>query len=181
VIVFLQKNITYIYVGFLCLFNLLNYFLIGPIQWVAISLNTFLNILLVIFIASVYFILDFIILHIIRHKILILDIPYILKGKVRLIPFSVSLIVAMLEELLYRFYLLQVSETYVFICLIIGSIYFGLVHISFSKYDMYSKMVLGIVCGILLIVSKNLLYSIIFHFTYNYFALKDKGGLAVGN
>lgn len=172
---------TYLYAGLLFTSIFINYFLISPIVWTTVSLKTIFILLFIILLAVVYFMLDFIVFNMIRNNVLLLDLPYILKGKLRFIPFIISFMISILEELLFRFYLLQESNPYLFVYLMIGSISFGLVHIAFSKYDLYSKMVLGLVCGVLLIVSKNILYPIVFHCVYNYFTFKDKGVSEIGH
>ncbi|WP_408607820.1 CPBP family intramembrane glutamic endopeptidase [Bacillus xiapuensis] len=81
----------------------------------------------------------------ITQKALLLDLSYYFKGKVRLSAFFLSLIIGIQEEFIFRYYLFQ-HEYPILLLLIAGSICFGLIHISFSGYDVFSKAVLGAIC-----------------------------------
>ena len=54
-----------------------------------------------------------------------------------------------------------------FFLLFAGTLSFGLAHIFFSKYDVASKMIIGILLGIISIVSHNVFHAIIIHAVYN--------------
>lgn len=97
-----------------------------------------------------------------------------LEGKVHITSFVISLFIAGLEELLFRYYVLQIKGYPVILLLFIGGLCFGLVHIKFSKYDVFSKSVLGIICGVIFLLSHHILFPIIFHGTYNFLTLKRK-------
>ncbi|WP_407656421.1 CPBP family intramembrane glutamic endopeptidase [Massilibacterium senegalense] len=105
---------------------------------------------------------------------MLLDIPYIFKGKTHLYPFFISSMIAILEELLFRYYLFTALDFPHLPLLIISSIFFGILHLFFSVYDVFSKTMLSLVCGIIFLVYGSVLYPILFHVIYNFFALKKK-------
>ncbi|AIS51584.1 abortive infection protein [Thermoanaerobacter kivui] len=135
-----------------------------------------ITILLVVSITSlVYYVLDFMLINIIKSDVLILDIAYYFKGRVKMLEFLTSVIIGILEELVFRLYLIESSIKMEFLLLILSSMCFSMVHIFFSKYDVLSKMVMGLVLGYIFIQTHNILYPITFHMIYNWFALKKKG------
>lgn len=177
-------HLTYLYGGFLFVFVLLNYLFIEPVQWQQTYLKTSLLVaLMIIILAILFYIFDFIVLNIIRHNQLILDVPFMFRGEVHSTLFIISMGFAGLEELLFRYYVLKIDSYSTTYLLLIGSICFGLVHLKFSKYDIFSKTFLGIGCGVVFLFTNNIIYSILFHCTYNFFALKNKKleGVAYGN
>lgn len=123
--------------------------------------------------AILYFTLDFIVLNMVRHQVLLLDFPYILSGAIQWRSFLISCCMAVVEELTFRYFVLN-NLDHPFLPLIMSSVLFGLVHIVFSRYDVVSKAILGLICGVIFIITGNIVIAILFHLVYNYFTLKEK-------
>lgn len=173
----------FLYVGLLILSCLVNRFYIGSFlpdfTW---FLWDFVTLFIVVILGMVFFVVDFIVLNMIKKKVLILDFLYILKGKLQWRVFLLSSFIAIFEEILFRYYTLTSEAMPLILLLIISSLSFGLVHIFFSTYDIFSKTVLGFVCGILFLLTDHILFPIVFHVTYNLFASKEKSySMEVGN
>lgn len=158
---------------FVCIIINSFYFGIVNIQ-LTLSFKTIFITIVVSILAIVFFIADFIVLNIITNNVLILDFLYFFKGRVQIISFLISLLIAIQEEFLFRYYLFQESGYSSLFLLLIGSVSFGVIHIVFSKYDIFSKTFLGFVCGVIFLLTNSILFSILFHIIYNYFALKNK-------
>ncbi|PFO82326.1 hypothetical protein COJ77_12760 [Bacillus cereus] len=158
---------------FVCI--IINSFYFGIVDaQLTLSFKTLFIIVVVSILAILFFITDFIVLNMIINKVLILDFPYFFKGKVQIIAFLISLLIAIQEEFLFRYYLFQESSYPSIFLLLIGSVSFGVIHIVFSKYDIFSKTFLGFVCGVIFLLTNSILFSILFHIIYNYFTLKNK-------
>lgn len=129
--------------------------------------------IMMVFISILIYIIDYAILNIVKNDTLILDLKYYFTGSINKINFFISCMFALMEEIVFRLFLIKVEEHLILI-LIFTSICFGIIHYFFSKYDCFSKCVLGLILGIILIITKNIIYLAIVHIVYNYFALKIK-------
>lgn len=136
------------------------------------SLNLYKCILMVL-ISIVIYMVDLLCVNIVKNDAIILDFKYYFKGKVNDIKFLISVFITIMEELVFRMWLLAIKDK-MYLYLIISSVCFGLVHIFFSKYDCISKIILGMILGIIYIYTENIIYSIIMHLFYNYLVLKIK-------
>lgn len=130
--------------------------------------------MIVVVCAIGFYMIDFLLLNIIVNKAIIIDIGYYFKGRLPLLSFSISLAIAVLEELLFRFYFLTYTEGHKVLLLLFGSMAFGIIHIVFSKYDVISKTMLGVCCGLAFIMTNSIFFPIVFHGMYNFLALKEK-------
>lgn len=152
-----------------------DYFFLGPIEFHQIFLmKTLITIMIFFVLGLLFYIIDFIVLNMIKNKIIILDISYILRGKASITIYITSFLILCLEEILFRYYVYLNAYNFTVFFLISGSVCFGFVHIKFSRYDMFSKFFLGILCSIIFLLSNNILFSITFHATYSFFTLKNK-------
>lgn len=124
-------------------------------------------------IAIIIYIIDFAVLNMVKNDTLILDFKYYFKGNINKVKFLISSLFSIMEEIVFRTALVEI-EKYIVIYLLISSISFGLIHIFFSKYDCFSKFILGIILGIICLVTKSLIYPMIVHVIYNYLVLKIK-------
>ncbi|MFA9555702.1 CPBP family intramembrane glutamic endopeptidase [Evansella sp. AB-rgal1] len=169
------KKTPFIYFILLLICILTNVLLIGQIEWkIVVSFTYFFQLLLVVGLGILFYIVDLIILNMIKHNVILLDFAYMLKGRVNIKALLISFVIGLQEEILFRYFLFMEGGFSIIILLLISSILFGINHLTFSKYDMFSKMVLGLVCGIIFILTRNILLSIVLHLVYNYFALKNK-------
>ena len=111
------------------------------------------------------YILDLALKNIILNDVLILDPKYYFSTKKEaFLPTVLSVILALGEELVFRFPLCLFDKG-IGIMFLIGSLAFGCIHLFFSKYDMTSKCVLGLILGI--IAMKTYIYAVIVHIIYN--------------
>lgn len=173
VLILKKRKITpYIYGAVLLLWNSVNTLVYGPIN--ITQPTSFLQLFLVSGLAIVYFLIDFFCINMITNKVILLDILYYFKGKIRYSSFALSFIIAIQEEVLFRYYFFQQEVFSPSLLLVLGSLFFGAVHIIFSKYDVYSKTILGFICGGVFLITNSIILSIIFHLIYNYLTLKDK-------
>lgn len=129
--------------------------------------------IIMICISLVIYVIDFVVLNIVKNDVLILDFFYFFKGRVNKLQFLFSFIISIIEEIAFRSWLLKTDEK-IWVCVALSSICFGIAHVFFSKYDIISKTILGIILAIIYVKSGNILYSVIVHVTYNYFAIKHK-------
>ena len=134
------------------------------------SLNLCICIIMIFFSIIIY-IIDFFILNIIENNVLILDFKYYFRGKIDKVKFLISCLFAVMEEVVFRMLLIGIENNKIFF-LLITSICFGIIHRFFSKYDCFSKFVLGMILGIISIMTENLIYPMMIHIIYNYLTLK---------
>ncbi|MFZ5354002.1 MAG: CPBP family intramembrane glutamic endopeptidase [Bacillota bacterium] len=137
---------------------------------------TYINIyklLLIILVAVLFFMADFFIYNMLTNKIILIDIRYYFSGKLNFYKYSVSLVFTIMEELLFRFFLLEELGTG-FLIILLSGISFGVTHIFFSRYDVFSKTFLGLLCAIAYAFTGSIVFSIVLHGTYNIMALKEK-------
>lgn len=170
----LRKNrkAPYLYAGTLAICITTNIFLLNSIHF---NLSfSILTVFIVVMLSFLFFMLDFFILNMITQKVILIDLSYYFKGKVHFPAFFLSLIIGIQEELLFRYYLFQDNDYSALLLLFLGSICFGLIHISFSYYDVFSKAILSLICGVIFLLTNSILLSILFHGIYNYLTLKNK-------
>ncbi|WP_161977663.1 CPBP family intramembrane glutamic endopeptidase [Dictyobacter kobayashii] len=79
--------------------------------------------------------------------------------------------IALIEEILFRWYLLmtplQHTPVLAIATLLYSSLAFGLIHQQFGSSTMVSRMIFGLVLGIFMLATGNLLIIIVAHVTYN--------------
>lgn len=113
------------------------------------------------------YILDLALKNIILNDVLILDPKYYFYPKKKaFLPTILSVILAFGEEVVFRFPLC-LFETGIGALFLIGSLSFGCIHLFFSKYDMTSKCILGLILGITCIAMKTYAYAAVVHIIYN--------------
>jgi membrane protease YdiL (CAAX protease family) len=81
--------------------------------------------------------------------------------------------IAIVEELLFRWYLLEIPSHYTPITpiamVVFSSLAFGLIHQQFGSVTTISRFVFGLLLGITVLISGNLLAVIVVHILYNSF------------
>lgn len=113
------------------------------------------------------YILDLAVKNMILHEVLILDWLYYFRPKKQMyISVLISLLIGCSEELIFRLPICVFSANQL-ILLVIGMVTYGIVHLFYSRYDAYSKIIFGLVFGICVILMKNIYYSMIMHAVYN--------------
>lgn len=70
------------------------------------------------------------------------------------------------EELIFRLPICMFPRQK-FALLLIGAVMYGVTHLFFSRYDVCSKIVLGLLFGISVIWTKNVYVAIMMHTAYN--------------
>ncbi|WP_407922707.1 CPBP family intramembrane glutamic endopeptidase [Anaerococcus urinomassiliensis] len=121
--------------------------------------------------------MDLLIKNIILNDILILDFKFYTSfNNISILRLIFSLIISIGEEFIFRFPIGQFEIVRGGLLLIVGSISFGIIHFYFSKYDGLSKIVIGLIFGTIILLTKNIYYSIITHITYN-IAIELFGGI----
>lgn len=131
------------------------------------------KVFLIAVISIVIYIIDLLSINIVKNDILILDWKYYFKGKVNKIKFFISFVISIMEEIVFRMWILDGTIS-IFYSLILSSICFGIVHIFFSKYDCVSKAIFGLILGVIYIYTGNIIYTIITHIFYNLFTDMEK-------
>lgn len=92
----------------------------------------------------------------------------------KMIPLIFMTLTLILEEMFFRkvlFYCIDNNVTF----LISGSLVFGVVHVYFSKIDIFFKFILGLILSIIYIRTENLYLTLFLHLLYNLFILKLEG------
>lgn len=126
-----------------------------------------LSVLLCVLLGIFLYVIDLVIKNIVLNDVLILDFTYYFSfNRETSFKILLSVLIAFEEELIFRFPLC-LFERISFFLLFAGTLSFGLAHIFFSKYDVASKMIIGILLGIISIVSHNVFHAIIIHAVYN--------------
>lgn len=176
-ILFGRGNLTVLmlaYSGLLTVFLILNGLVYGlPTIDLRILPKDFLSILLILVGAIVFFTVDFIVRFLLSQHTLLLDFKYLLSGRVKISSFLIGVVISIMEEGFFRYYMFEVLG-FTLSTILISSVSFGAVHLVFSRYDLISKMVLGLFCGLIYILTRNLMHVILFHITYNFFVLRDR-------
>lgn len=116
------------------------------------------------------YIVDLAVKNIIQNDVLILDWKYYFCPKKKLhLSVVFSVLIACGEEVIFRLPICVFAEQK-FLLLFVGSIAYGIVHLFFSRYDACSKIVLGLLFGIIAILMKNIFCAVVVHAIYNILA-----------
>lgn len=122
------------------------------------------------------YVIDLAIKNILTNDVLIVDLKYYFTiKKQEYLSVMLSLVIAFGEEIVFHFPICIVSGISL---LLLGSITYGISHRFFSVYDMFSKIVFGVILGLLGFYTKNALYAVIVHIVYN-IAVGIFGGLNI--
>lgn len=109
-------------------------------------------------------------------QVLILDWRFYFKGKIDFIGLIISTPLLIMEEIVFRLPIINVSsETNIKVLLLVfSSICFGAVHLFFSKHDAIAKVFLGLVMSFIFVISGNIIITIFMHLIYNMFAFRKQ-------
>ena len=130
-----------------------------------------------IIIGFLIYMVDLLIKNILLNDLLILDIKFYTSfNNISILRLILSLIISIGEEFIFRFPISQLEFVKGGLLFMLGSISFGIIHFYFSKYDGLSKIVIGLIFGMIVLITKNIYYSIIVHITYN-IAIELFGGV----
>lgn len=110
----------------------------------------------------------------ITKKSLIVDIAFYFKGTLNFFIFLVSSGISVLEELVWR-QALFFKQEYMIVSIFVSSLIFGLCHVVFGKWQVLFKSILGLVLAVSYLLSRDILFVITIHVSYNYLMLKKSG------
>ncbi|HFE9852292.1 CPBP family intramembrane glutamic endopeptidase [Enterococcus faecalis] len=111
----------------------------------------------------------------ITKKSIILDIFfYFGKSNLNYFVLLISSAILFFEELVWRSILFS-DQNYLMLSILVSSIGFGACHIVFGKLQVIFKIFLGIILTVLYLLSKDILFVMTVHATYNYFMIKKSG------
>lgn len=174
-LVVLLKNKPYAVIIYcICLELIALIYLLTYKAFPVLTNNSILDILLGLVVGILVFVMELFILFMIKYKAVVIDLPFYFRGNVNYFSFLISFIVLIHEEIIWRYVLLSIGFNYT-LSLLLGAVLFGLCHIYFGKIQIISKFFLGLLLGIIYIVSSSLLLVIVIHSTYNFFIIKKQG------
>lgn len=148
------------------------------IEYMSLIYNALLFFLIYVFTENYKTTIAFI-LTILIYIFLIISLSFLERRKIRInfkekIPLIFMIVTVILEEVFFRKIILNYFVNN-FIFLIVGSLFFGAVHVYFSKKDVFFKSILGFMLSIIYIRTENLYVTLFLHLVYNLFVLKLRG------
>lgn len=145
----------------------------GILKWNPLPI---VYVLVIALLPIILYMLEMFVLNMIQNHILLIDLRAYFSGRINLYETMISFYIVILEEMLYRYFAFK--SGYSFLLVLSGtSLAFGLAHLPFSKFDVASKAVFGLVMGLVFYCTGNIMAAIYIHVVYNYLALRKKGNV----
>ncbi len=153
----------------------------GIVKFNLIEINMLFlrNIIIGIVVIAIFYVLEKMMLVALENdNTIVIDYRFYFKGRLEKVSFLFSVPVLVLEEMVFRWPLesSELTNITTAILIVISSVSFGMIHVVFSKYDRQSKIILGLILSISMLIFKNVLIVILMHLFYNYLALKRHSG-----
>jgi len=142
-------------------------------QYINITFNAN-NLFLGLLIGVLIYVVEVAVFFMITQNVLIVDFMFYFKGSINYLSFASSVMMLILEELIWR-QLLFFNQDHCVLAIIVSSLGFGLSHIIFGKKQVLFKTALGLILTLAYLLSHDILFVMSIHLSYNYFMLRKQG------